>query len=68
MDGRIQVLISSKLQEMEIAHWVKSMEFDSNEKKIVVTLENVDGVKEVRQRGAVLRNRAKSAAGRSRSP
>lgn len=68
MDGRIQVLISSKLQEMEIAHWVKSMEFDSNEKKIVVTLENVDGVKEVRQRGTVLRNRAKSAAGRSRSP
>lgn len=68
MDGRIQVLISSKLQEMEIAHWVKSMEFDSNEKKIVVTLENVDGVKEVRQSGTVLRNRAKSAAGRSRSP
>ena len=40
------MLISSKLQEMEMAQWIKSMEFDSNAKKIVVTL-NVDDVKEV---------------------
>lgn len=50
MRGRNQVLISSKLQEMEMAQWIKSMEFDSNAKKIVVTLKSVDGVKEVGER------------------
>lgn len=47
MGRRNQVLISSKLQEMEMAQWIKSMEFDPNEKKIVVTLKNVKGVNEV---------------------
>lgn len=62
------MLISSKLQEMEMAQWIKSMEFDSNAKKIVVTLKSVDGVKEVGERERRVRSRVILAIGRRRSP
>lgn len=61
-------MISSKLQEMEMAQWIKSMEFDSNAKKIVVTLKSVDGVKEVGERERRVRSRVILAIGRRRSP
>lgn len=64
MRGRNQVLISSKLQEMEMAQWIKSMEFDSNAKKIVVTLKSVDGVKEVGEEERKVRSRVILAIGR----
>ena len=64
MSGRNQVLISSKLQEMEMAQWIKSMEFDSNAKKIVVTLKSVDGVKEVGEEERKVRSRVILAIGR----
>ena len=62
------MLISSKLQEMEMAQWIKSMEFDSNAKKIVVTLKSVDGVKEVGEGERRVRSRVILAIGRRRSP
>ena len=68
MRGRNQVLISSKLQEMEMAQWIKSMEFDSNAKKIVVTLKSVDGVKEVGEEVRKVRSRVILAIGRRRLP
>lgn len=58
------MLISSKLQEMEMAQWIKSMEFDSNAKKIVVTLKSVDGVKEVGEEERKVRSRVILAIGR----
>ena len=64
MRGRNQVLISSKLQEMEMAQWIKSMEFDSNAKKIVVTLKSVDGVKDVGEEERKVRSRVILAIGR----
>ena len=64
MRGRNQVLISSKLQEMEMAQWIKSMEFDSNAKKIVVTLKSVAGVKEVGEEERKVRSRVILAIGR----
>ena len=64
MRGRNQVLISSKLQEMEMAQWIKSMEFDSNAKRIVVTLKSVDGVKEVGEEERKVRSRVILAIGR----
>ena len=64
MRGRNQGLISSKLQEMEMAQWIKSMEFDSNAKKIVVTLKSVDGVKEVGEEERKVRSRVILAIGR----
>ena len=64
MRGRNQALISSKLQEMEMAQWIKSMEFDSNAKKIVVTLKSVDGVKEVGEEERKVRSRVILAIGR----
>ena len=64
MKGRIQVLISSKLQEMGMAQCIKSMEFDSNAKKIVVTLKSVDGVKEVGEEERKVRSRVILAIGR----
>ena len=58
------MLISSKLQEMEMAQWIKSMEFDSNAKRIVVTLKSVDGVKEVGEEERKVRSRVILAIGR----
>ena len=58
------MLISSKLQEMEMAQWIKSMEFDSNAKRIVVTLKSVDGVKEVGEEERKVRGRVILAIGR----
>lgn len=58
------MLISSKLQEMEMAQWIKSMEFDSNAKKIVVTLKSVDGVKDVGEEERKVRSRVILAIGR----
>ena len=58
------MLISSKLQEMEMAQWIKSMEFDSNAKKIVVTLKSVHRVKEVGEEERKVRSRVILAIGR----
>ena len=42
-----QVLISSNLQKMELARWIKSMEYDSKDYQIVVTLKDLDEIDEV---------------------
>ena len=47
-----------------MAQWIKSMEFDSNAKKIVVTLKSVDGVKEVGEEERKVRSRVILAIGR----
>ena len=42
-----QVLISSNLQKMELARWIESMEYDSKDYQIVVTLKDLDEIDEV---------------------
>ena len=42
-----QVLISSNLQKMELARWIKSMEYDSKDYQIVVTLKDLEEIDEV---------------------